>query len=271
MKTKLQVLASITALIAFTQLSKAQVVSSGNSNDGSNSMLNVSVADNVKITDNSQSLLAVSSYHHGSSSSGDNAFSGNLINVGIGFLSGEGKLYNGSGYNTTVAPAFELSYERAITSNIGVGLNISYQTAKSTYDGSGYNIGPPPTYALTPYNYTDTYKLSLLQFCVRGAYHFSAGSNFDPYVGIGIGYCTISDAYSSTQTGATSSSSSLTGVEFGGFAGARYFFSGHVGAWLEIQYADASFKVGSGGSSGTSVTVNINPCTVFNLGIAFKF
>ena len=276
MKTKIQIL---TAFVISAAVSSAAVA--GNESHtaaiiGNESPIGVNVTGSnngimakgitygntaVAIADHVSGTESTLNYHH-SGGSGEGAFSGNNINVGVGFVSGEGALYNGAGYSRSAGPAIEASYEHAF-GKFGVGLNIAYQSAKETYAYQGYSS------YYQPVNYTDTYKLSLLQFMVRGAYHFSAGDKFDPYIGVGLGYCTISDSYTSTDPNVTSSKVSLTGVEFGGFGGARYWFSDHVGAWAEIQYAVASFKVGN--VSGVSASVSINPCTVFNLGIAFKF
>lgn len=283
MKTKFQILAAVVLFAAMSNAASAKessrvsailgneapigsvnATTSGNlilpvnglAADAGNNLAEENVADNIDNT---------VGYHHHGGGGGSDGFSGNIINVGIGFVSGEGNLYTGGGYTSSVGPAFEASYEHALNSKFGVGLNIAYQSAKSTYT---YQDLDPTTFVLT--NYVDTYKLSLLQFCARFAYHFSAGDKFDPYVGACIGYCTISDSYTSTYPGETASKTSLTGVEFGGYGGARYFFSDHVGAWAEIQYAVASFKVATG-ISGVSASVGINPCTVFNLGICFKF
>jgi len=294
MKTKFQTLGCLFAALIFsTSVFAGDPTNNGSVNNGSQSAQNtgatagvttaiaagtVLTTNNVAAVNNIDNTQSALSYHHssgGSGSSGDGAFTGNFFNVGIGFVSGEGSLYSNSGGTSSTGPAFELSYERAL-GHFGVGLNIAYQSASSSYTDP-YTYFNPLTYAESDYTNTYTDKLSLLQFCGRVAYHFSAGDKFDPYVGVAIGYCSISvtESFSTNDPNSpgdgntqSNSSQSLTGVEFGGFGGARYFFTDHVGAWIEIQYAVASFNVGNVG--GASVSVAINPCTVFNLGVSFK-
>jgi hypothetical protein len=211
------------------------------------------------------SNLSYAQYHTAGSSSGsssggsgDGAWSQgqNVINVGIGFGSTLGSVY-GSGYTGSVSPAFEASFEHALSDHWGIGLNIGYQSATATTTGTGYYY----TFPYNSYSYTDEYKFSLLQFVARGAYHFTAGAKFDPYVGLMLGYCTISSSYSTTDpNGGSASAASLTGAEFGLYLGARYWFSDHIGAWLELQYGDASFD-----------GVSINASNIGNLGVSFKF
>ena len=256
MKTKFQTLGCLLAGLALST-----AVFAG---DPTNSILS-----NTANTDNTNSILSTSSYHHGSGS-GDGAFSGNIIDLGVGFVN-VGFNFYGAGGSTSTTPAFEISYEHAL-GKFGIGLNFAFQSSTTTFTTSGtsYNY-----VTFVPSNYTNTekYTTSLLQFVVRGAYHISASDKLDPYIGLQLGYCTASGSYSfstndpnSPGDGNTGSAAtaSLTGVEFGGYLGAKYYFTDHVGAWLEFQYAAASFS--SGGYS-----VSIDPCTMLNLGLAFKF
>lgn len=206
-----------------------------------------------------------SSSSSSSGSSGDGAFGQgtNDISVGVGFGSGLGSLYSG-GYSSSVGPAIELAYEHGLSDHWGIGIYYSYQSATSTYTYQGFNSN----FVLT--NYTDTYKEALMVFCARGAYHFTVNEKLDPYVGLNLGYCTISSSYSTTDPSVTvTSSSSLTGIDFGGYGGVRYFFSNHIGAWAELQFATASFKVDLG--NGVTASTSINPVCIANLGIVFKF
>jgi len=218
------------------------------------------------------SSASYAQYHGGGS--GDGAFGqgSNDINVGVGFLgSGAATIATANGTNS-VGPAYELSYERGLTSNIGLGIFISDQSATSTYSSSysdyvfNYN-----TFTYTPVTYTttDNYKVSLINIDIRGAYHFTVNSKFDPYLGIALGYCdaSASDNQTSNEPGFVNTggaSVSITGVEYGLFGGARYWFSDHIGAWLELQYTHATFTYDGYSSS-------INTSNVINLGISFKF
>lgn len=207
-------------------------------------------------------------YHSSGGGSGDGAWDqgASAINLGIGFL-GNGAGNVASGASASVAPAFELSYERGLNEHWGIGLNITYQSASATssYSGIDYNYA---TFQQFTYTTTDKYSVSLLNFDIRGAYHFSAGAKFDPYIGLALGYCDASATDNTTSTdpniASSSSTGSITGVEFGLFVGGRYYFSDHIGAWAELQYTDASFSYGG-------YSTSINAADILNLGITFKF
>jgi len=84
--------------------------------------------------------------------------------------------------------------------------------------------------------YTDKYSLTWLTIAVQGAYHFTAGKNFDPYVGITLGYVDASISYSSSNSGGVGFAGSATGLALGGHVGARYLFSDHIGVFAEFAY-----------------------------------
>jgi outer membrane protein W len=200
-------------------------------------------------------------------------------NIGVGFIgSGAGNAL-GSGFTTTSAgPTFQLNSEFALSDHFGLGFAFSYEHATASI------IDTVGTYTQT-YTETIKYSINIMQLNVRPAYHFSAGDKLDPYVGIGIGYCvlfapetiTSSDPYATPIT----NTAGTEGFEFGGFAGARYFFSDHVGAWVEIQYFRGLFSYDtSNTASGTSVnssgsatasSANILTSNFINLGICFKY
>lgn len=133
----------------------------------------------------------------------------------------------------------------------GWGGNITYQNATSTQSGLQGNYYNTNTFTYTTYLYSNTYKISFLTFSTRGSYHFSAGTKFDPYAGVDLGYCLLSSPYSTTDiyNGGAGSSTTSAGVEIGAFVGARYFFSDHVGIRVELQYSDAA-------SNGISVNAS---------------
>lgn len=214
----------------------------------------------------------------GGGGGGDSPFTSgtNAFNLGVGFGSGINDIL-GSGYSSSPGPVILLSWEHGLSEHWGVGLQITDQSTTNSESSnytelSGFTATGAPIYT----TYTDSYstKVSLLTFCARGAYHFSAGSKFDPYVGIFVGYCTASLTESVSIIGiSTSATASTTAVEFGGFGGARYWFSNHIGAWAELQFGTASFSSSSTSASGTTTSSShsINPCGIFNLGVALKF
>jgi outer membrane protein W len=226
------------------------------------------------------SNVSYAQYHHSGSSSsssssgsGDNAFAqGNYdINVGVGFVgSGLGDVV-GSGVSQSVSPAYEFTIERALSDHISLGVGFAYQTATASSSTSyASEIINYTTGAITPVTYTtiDAYKVSLLNVTFRGAYHFSAGDKLDPYLGIQLGYCdataTDDETSNDPSVGSSSSSAGIAGVEYGLYGGARYFFTDHIGAWFELQYARATFTY-----NGYSSSINVS--NILNLGITFKW
>ena len=132
----------------------------------------------------------------------------NIINVGVGFISGLGGIM-GSGYTSSVSPAFEFSFEHAMNYNIGSSAEFSYQSATTSMTTSQIvNIFNTSTmsYSNVTYYHIDTWKLSMMRICSRAAYHFTSGPRIDPYIGALIGFSvvnateTITDAYNGNST-----------------------------------------------------------------------
>lgn len=187
-------------------------------------------------------------YHSsgGGGGSSGNAFDmgTNVISVGVGFGGGLGS-YSLPGWSTSSAVGYNISFEHGITSHIGVGLTITYSSSSMTYnesmpsDSINYN-----TNQFVQYNTTisDKYTLSVLAFSARGYYHFATSAKFDPYAGIALGYMSVSSKFTETVTPAsaggvyTAPGLSLGSTAGGAFVGARYYFSDHIGVWLELEW-----------------------------------
>lgn len=190
-----------------------------------------------------------SSSSYSSSSSSGNAFDmgTNVISVGVGFGGGLGS-YSIPGYTTSSGVGINASFEHALSEHWGLGLTISYSSSSLTYNQSGIydsggtgvsNFGQNYTYG----SESDKYTLSVLGFTVRGYYHFATSAKFDPYVGIGLGYADVSFKFTQTLSPNMPGYNtyeipgiSISGVAGGAFVGARYYFSDHIGVWLELQY-----------------------------------
>lgn len=197
----------------------------------------------------------------GSDGSGGGAFGdgANIITVGLGFGGGLGS-YSLPGYSTSSGIGYNISYEHGLSNHWGIGLTISYSSSSLTYnqstlsDSFNYNTGQVVEYNTTV---SDKYTLSVLGFTVRGYYHFATSAKFDPYVGIGLGYMSVSSKFTQTVTPPSAGGDYAApgigiGTTAGGaFVGARYYFSDHIGVWLELQWQ---------GYAGN----------IANLGLAFK-
>lgn len=197
-------------------------------------------------------------YHSSGSSgsSGDGAWAQgtNVIGVGVGFGGGLDSYSYLGGWSTSASPGFMLSYEHGINEHWGIGLAVTYATSSLT--------GPTETdYNLTtgvPFTYVDSWKFTATGIIIRGAYHFTVNSKFDPYVGLGLGYFDFSAKYTDNDPNDALNpyyvepSVSLGGAAFTAFVGARYYVASSVGIWAELGYT---------GYAGNLI----------NLGLNFKF
>ncbi|MBI4726884.1 porin family protein [candidate division TA06 bacterium] len=108
---------------------------------------------------------------------------------------------------------FGAAGEYGVTDKIGVGGEFAYSSFTEKYD---------------VWDYWYEWKYTLIGVLGAGAYHFTPGKKFDPYVKLGLGFFNW-DAEYKDQYGTTSSSLYLagysSGVGYAGQLGARYFFS----------------------------------------------
>lgn len=204
-------------------------------NNGSTTS-NVAVTDNI---DNSQSIL---SYHHGSSG-GSSAIEGkNVIYAGVGFLSLTGliaSVYTTAGYTVTHIPNISLGYERGLSEHWGVGAVFSYSSLSFTLNDQ---TGDPFFNNGNPYTYSDKLTLTGISFALTGAYHFHASEKVDPYLGIGLGYQSLSVTWSTTDPNAALdgnaqlSTISGAGLLFQTEFGCRFYFTDNIGAWADFGW-----------------------------------
>ena|SRR5579871_4210214 len=152
----------------------------------------------------------------------------NVILGGIGLGSSLG---SGFSYGSQ-SPALSLQYERGLwEAGPGVISLGGYVGHKSyTYD---FNFG-------SPYQY----KWDYTTIGVRGAYHFTGldVDNLDLYGGLMLAYEALS--FSDNETGVPYSGSYGSKVDLGVYVGGRYYFSPHVGAFLELGYSVAILNLG---------------------------
>ncbi|MBD8387395.1 hypothetical protein [Dysgonomonas sp. BGC7] len=153
-----------------------------------------------------------------------------VINVGIGFGS---TLHTGSGYSTKIPPitgSFEVCIIDELfdsKSSLGVGGYVGY--ASSEYK---YSIG-----------YISEFKYKYSDFIIgaRGALHYQLVDKLDTYAGLALGYDIVSGSTSGAYDGYSASAS---GIDFGAFLGARYYFTDKLAGMAELGYDLAVFKIG---------------------------
>lgn len=139
------------------------------------------------------------------------------INAGVGL----GSTFS-SGLNTTLPP-LGLSVDYGIAEKISLGAYGGFSSASADFYGGKYNY----TYIILG---------------ARGAYHFTGLSdNFDPYIGLLLGYNVASVSYSGSYN---APSISAGGVLYAGYLGARYHFTENVGAFAELGYGIAYLQLG---------------------------
>jgi opacity protein-like surface antigen len=211
-------------------------------------MLANPATSNSPATGNSPDGFTSTESHHGGG--GGSGMEGkNMVDLGVGFGGGLSGYSYGAGYTNSGGIGFFAKFEHMLTGNIGLGLSVSYASLTETATGTDYYNTPP--YA--QFSYTFGWKYTALGIMVRGAYHFTVNDNFDPYVGLGLGYFSFSatsfdnDPNNASSNGVTLVAPSLGGLGYTVFAGARYYFASSIGAFLELGfdgYAGNLVKVG---------------------------
>lgn len=161
----------------------------------------------------------------------------NFLQVGYGVGLGYGKILNAyqayEGYNFSGFGPFAASYERGITDNFGLGVQIGF----SSYGGKWLQTG-----------YSYDYRYTALSVMARGAYHFDIRNrDLDPYIGLGIGFSKYSVNYTSNSPGFNSESSNISigsPLSYQLFVGARYMFNDNFGIYGEAGYGLSALNVG---------------------------
>jgi hypothetical protein len=140
-----------------------------------------------------------------------------VVNLGIG-LGGFAGAYGSGGIAITGG------YENAINENISLGGVLGYSS--SSYD----------------YGWGDSWKFTYILIAARGAYHVDLLHNpkIDTYGGILLGYNIVS--FSGPNV--TYYSPGTSYLEFGLFAGGRYYFDPHWAVQAELGYGLGILNIG---------------------------
>ncbi|MFV0536308.1 MAG: outer membrane beta-barrel protein [Dysgonomonas sp.] len=148
-----------------------------------------------------------------------------VLNIGIGFGN---TLYTGSGYSTKIPP---------ISASLDVCIKDNLFDEKSSLGVGGF-IG----YASSEYKIFD-YKHKYSDFILgaRGTLNYQFVEKLDTYAGLALGYDIVSASSSGTYADYSASASGLT---FGIFAGARYYFTDQLAGMVELGYDIAVAKIG---------------------------
>ncbi len=148
----------------------------------------------------------------------------------IGIAAGFGPAHTYSLANS-YSPAFIINYEHGIVPNLGpgtlaIGGELGWQTSRYNYDYGGYRA-----------------RWTTFTFAVRGIYHLTIlkdkNNKFDPYGGLAAGAYFVS--YDNDAPGAEHYGSAPFVAPF---VGAKYNFTPNFGAWSELGWDIAAFKIG---------------------------
>jgi hypothetical protein len=156
-----------------------------------------------------------------------------VVNLGIGF---GGHYYSSFSSGYSKIPFFSGSVDVGVVDGvldegtIGVGGYIGYTSSKWE---SGYDYGWKETdFVIGP----------------RGTFNYPFIDNLDTYIGILLGFHSVSFKETGNWYGYPGYSSASSGIYFSGFVGARYYFNDKFAVMLEL---------GSGGLSLASVGVAV--------------
>ncbi len=150
----------------------------------------------------------------------------NAIGIALGF--GPSHTY---GLASNYSPAFIVNYEHGIVPNLGpgtlaIGGELGWQTSRYDYDYGGYRA-----------------RWTTFTFAVRGIYHLTIlkdkNNKFDPYGGLAAGAYIVS--YDNDAPGADTYPSAPFVAPF---VGTKYNFTRAFGAWSELGWDVAVFKLG---------------------------
>ena len=149
----------------------------------------------------------------------------NVVNAGIGFGSSlYGGWYTGySGYNRL--PTITLSYERCIIDNL-----FNEQSAIGIGAIGGFN-----------YSSHSTWTSTSILIGVRAAFHYAFIDNLDTYAGAMTGYNIHSWKWKGESSSHIHGSS---GLAYGVFAGARYYFADPLAVFAEVGHGYTFLNAG---------------------------
>ncbi len=162
-----------------------------------------------------------------------------IINLGVGFGSRSyHAIYSGNGNTYGITPAFSFSYEQALPKKLGPGyLGIG---AYGGFQHEYYNYDYDYTYnGGNKYYYHHSWNYYMI--AARAAYHWDVlnSKNAEVYAGAIIGVRFQTSNYETNDPGKNDPYSyheSVAYPAYSVFAGARWYFSQHVGLFGEVGY-----------------------------------
>ncbi|MEO8151222.1 MAG: hypothetical protein ABI723_26560 [Bacteroidia bacterium] len=156
-----------------------------------------------------------------------------VINLGVGFGYSV-NYYSGASATPVLSASYEYGIAKLGPGTVGAGAILSYQ-------GSNYEYSD--AFGTWKDKWTTTF------FGLRGTWHPDAlvADKYDVYGALQLGYYHYGYTYSGTGAyeSVTSGGSSLnSGIGLGLVVGGRYYFTKSIGAFAELGYDIAYFKIG---------------------------
>lgn len=162
--------------------------------------------------------------------------------------------------SVSLANAQEVFSKGTTAINVGVGVgssvsNVSFPPLSVSMDygvvdglingnNGSISVGGVVGYVGSKTKFFDaTYKASHAILGVRGAFHYQFVPKLDTYAGLMLGYEIVSGSWENNAIGVGSVAAS--GLDFGAYLGARYFFTPKVGAFAELGYSIGYLTVGA--------------------------
>ncbi|MBS3915670.1 MAG: outer membrane beta-barrel protein [Bacteroidetes bacterium] len=128
--------------------------------------------------------------------------------------------------------------ENMVSDKIGLGISFNYVGTTFSWTGDD---------SMGTGNYTYKWKRNTWSALLRTNVHFGESDKFDPYIGIGIGYRTAKNEYTSTDPTFTPvSTKTLIPLGFEAVFGARFYATENINIFAEVGIAKAPIKFGVG-------------------------
>lgn len=120
-----------------------------------------------------------------------------------------------------------------IGSNVGLPISAGFEFGLSDKFGLGLTAG----FASKDWGALG-YKATYIPFGLKGNFHFYRTESLDTYAGAMAGYMIANVKY---NNGSTTGNLNLSGIVYGGYAGARYYFTPAIGVFAEAGYGTLGY------------------------------
>jgi opacity protein-like surface antigen len=137
---------------------------------------------------------------------------------------------------------FRFEYGLSETWGIGASINFANAAWEDTYTGTFFN----PNGVNETKTYTDKWARRALSALVRFNKHFPISDKADVYSGIGLGYNSVKNTYTSTNPDGVQFdlNNKILPIGFEWTVGLRFYFTDNIGAYVEGGFAKSILQFG---------------------------